>query len=315
MGCAYIERLRYGLYEGGHRKLVQNSVKRSGCRGGGQKGCRGTHGCPCHGYRNGVSSWHRGEIARIQQHCSAPEALVTDPKQKGPYRSHEVGKPAKPYTGDQSSPQPDEKIPKQVPGHVVDEDVERQMLWHVGRIEFGESKGCLAQLAVFLLRMRQPLHQTVLVDIFYTPTTFAREEQRLVVGGFAPANPTGIEIDGGIIGPRVAGRYHVALDVGSSGGMSLGVMGIIDRRPVSGGTVIHRLWRTGGPKSDGDSRYRLITGIDWCEGSPRGYSVDIATMRSRDCPVARAAHTHTNEGAKRRWTVVYTRRPPRRRRV
>lgn len=120
----------------------------------------------------------------------------------------------------------------------MDKYMERQMLGHVWRIELSESEGRLAQLAVFLLRMRQPLHQTVLVDIFDAPAAFAREKERLVVVGLAPADATGVEIDRGIISPRVARGYRVAPDIRSGEGMLSAMRGGI-RLPMPSGVVIH----------------------------------------------------------------------------
>lgn len=63
-------------------------------------------------------------MARIKEgYCG--ETLIADPEQKRPDRSHEIGKPPKPDTGDQGSPQPNEDISKEVSGHMMDEDVER----------------------------------------------------------------------------------------------------------------------------------------------------------------------------------------------
>lgn len=109
------------------------------------------------------------------------------------------------------------------------------MLGHVGRVELGESKRRLAQFAVFLLRMRQPLHQAVLVDIFDTATAFTGEEERLGAGGFASADSASIEIQKGIVGPRVAGGYHVVPDIGSRGRVLMGVI----NSPEPDRAVIH----------------------------------------------------------------------------
>lgn len=51
-----------------------------------------------------------------------------------------------------------------------------QLPRHEWRVELSEAKRCLAQLAVLLLRMRQPLHQTVLVDVLYAAAALARVE-------------------------------------------------------------------------------------------------------------------------------------------
>lgn len=69
------------------------------------------------------------------------------------------------------------------------EYMERELLRHMGRIEFRKSEGCLAEFAVLLLRMRQPLHETVLVDKLDTAIAFARVEQRFLVGSLAPTYP------------------------------------------------------------------------------------------------------------------------------
>lgn len=74
------------------------------------------------------------------------------------------------------------------------EDVEWYRLGHVGSVEFGEAKGCLAQLAVFLLGMGQPFHQAVLMDIFDASAAFARIEEGFVCGAISPTYSTGVGI-------------------------------------------------------------------------------------------------------------------------
>ena len=43
-------------------------------------------------------------------------------------------------------------------------------------VQFCEGEGCLAEFAVFLLRVGQPLHQALLVHKTYAPAAFARIE-------------------------------------------------------------------------------------------------------------------------------------------
>lgn len=62
---------------------------------------------------------------------------------------------------------------------MTDEYVYGQRLGHVGGVELGEAERRLAELAVLLLRVRQPLHQTVLVDKFDATAALAWIEQRL----------------------------------------------------------------------------------------------------------------------------------------
>jgi hypothetical protein len=51
---------------------------------------------------------------------------------------------------------------------------------HAGMVQLREAKGRLAQLAVLLLGVGQPLHQALLVDVLDTTTALARVKQRLV---------------------------------------------------------------------------------------------------------------------------------------
>ena len=48
-------------------------------------------------------------------------------------------------------------------------------------VEFRKPEGRLAQLAVFLLGVREPLHETSLVDKFDASTAFAWIEQGFVL--------------------------------------------------------------------------------------------------------------------------------------
>lgn len=220
--------------------LIQNTTERGGCGGRSrlQQWCRWAYRRTRHSYRYSVGSLRRSQAARVKERCCTAQALVADPKQERPYRSHRVWQHAEPDGCYQGSSEPDEEIPDQVPGHVMDEYVERQMLGHVRRVELCEPERSLAKLAVLLLRMRQPLHQAVLVDIFYTTTTLARKEERLVVGGFASAYSTGVDIHRGVVSPRVTGGYHIVLDVCSCDVMGLRVRGIA-RFPMPRNRIIH----------------------------------------------------------------------------
>jgi hypothetical protein len=76
----------------------------------------------------------------------------------------------------------------------ADEDARRQSLGHVRRVELCEVEGRLAQLAVLLLRVRQPLHQAVLVHELDAAAALARIEERLVSRPFASAYSAGVHI-------------------------------------------------------------------------------------------------------------------------
>lgn len=52
-------------------------------------------------------------------------------------------------------------------------DVPGQLRGHVGIVELCEAEGRFAKLAVLLLRVRQPFHQTFLVDILNAAAAFA----------------------------------------------------------------------------------------------------------------------------------------------
>lgn len=74
------------------------------------------------------------------------------------------------------------------------EDEDGKLLGHVRVIELGEAKGRLAELAVFLVGVGQPLGQTVLVDKTDASAAFARVEERLGCGSFATAYPARIAL-------------------------------------------------------------------------------------------------------------------------
>lgn len=62
-------------------------------------------------------------------------------------------------------------------------------------VELGESEGGLAQLAVLLVGVRQPLHEAVLVDMFDASAALARVEQGFGFGGLAAADSASIRVD------------------------------------------------------------------------------------------------------------------------
>jgi hypothetical protein len=53
---------------------------------------------------------------------------------------------------------------------------------------------CFAEFAVFLLRMGQPFHEAVLMDIFDASTTFARIEKWFFCCPFAAAYTASVNI-------------------------------------------------------------------------------------------------------------------------
>lgn len=66
-------------------------------------------------------------------------------------------------------------------------------MWHGVVVQFREAEGSLAQLAVFLLGMREPFHQTLLVDKLDTATAFARVVEWLLRRCFAPTYATRVD--------------------------------------------------------------------------------------------------------------------------
>ncbi len=75
----------------------------------------------------------------------------------------------------------------------------RKGLRHVWRIQLREAKGGLAKLTVLLLRMRQPFHQAVLVNVLDTATAFARMKQGLGIASFSSAYPAGVHVSASIL--------------------------------------------------------------------------------------------------------------------
>jgi hypothetical protein len=105
-------------------------------------------------------------------------------------------------------------------------------LWHGAVIEFGEAEGGLAEFTVFLLGMREPFFQTLLVDKLDAPTAFARIVEGLTGGGFTTTYSTiflGIFVDGWSVSNAVKrdgpGVVKVEGHVGSGGGMPGGKRG------------------------------------------------------------------------------------------
>jgi len=81
-----------------------------------------------------------------------------------------------------------------VDGGTAEEDGCGYAMGHARVVKFCETERGLAQLAVFLLRVREPLHEAFLVHIFDASAAFARVEQRLVWAALAAANATGVDI-------------------------------------------------------------------------------------------------------------------------
>jgi hypothetical protein len=77
-----------------------------------------------------------------------------------------------------------------VHGSAAYEDGGRNPDGHAGVVELGEAERGLAKLAVLLLRVRQPLHEAFLVDVFDAAAALARVEERLVCGAFPPTYAT-----------------------------------------------------------------------------------------------------------------------------
>lgn len=82
---------------------------------------------------------------------------------------------------------------------VAEEDAGGKILRHVWRIQLCKPEGGLAELAVFLLRVGQPFHQAVLVDVLDTAATFARVEERLRITSLHSAYPAGVWIPRSIL--------------------------------------------------------------------------------------------------------------------
>jgi hypothetical protein len=72
-----------------------------------------------------------------------------------------------------------------------DEDVPWQLGWHIGIVEFGKAERRLTQLAVLLVRVREPFHQAFLVNILNAAAAFAWVEERLLWCAFTAAYAAG----------------------------------------------------------------------------------------------------------------------------
>ena len=106
----------------------------------------------------------------------------------------------------------------------------RQRLRHIGIVELGEAEGRLAQLAVLLVRVREPFHQAFLVDEFDAAAAFAGVEERF--GGRAFAAADAAVVRGGLgagEGVPAGGGVH---DVGCVG---VGKSGVGEGEGVAGG--------------------------------------------------------------------------------
>lgn len=100
-------------------------------------------------------------------------------------------------------------------GGTAEKDRGGNGLGHGRMVQLGEAEGRLAQLAVFLLRVGQPLHQAFLVDIFDAAAALAGIEERLLGGALSPTYSTciGIVLVWQLVGGRrwlvVQGRVAV----------------------------------------------------------------------------------------------------------
>lgn len=94
----------------------------------------------------------------------------------------------------------------------------RELGGHLRVVELCKPKGRLAQLAMFLLRVRQPLHQAVLVDKLDATAAFARVEQGFFSRSFSSTYSAGIWFVGGFIrGSGTGVVIGVVHDVGYGG--------------------------------------------------------------------------------------------------
>jgi len=64
----------------------------------------------------------------------------------------------------------------EIPDQLLKEHGPRQRRGHVGAVELGEAEGRLAEFAVLLLGVGEPLHQAVLMYMLDAATAFARIE-------------------------------------------------------------------------------------------------------------------------------------------
>ena len=74
--------------------------------------------------------------------------------------------------------------------------------------------------------MGEPLHQTVLVDIFDAAAAFTRVEERLIRCALTPTNPAGIWVDYGSGGGRGGGGGRSGNRSGSEGGLGTCIVAI-----------------------------------------------------------------------------------------
>lgn len=119
---------------------------------------------------------------------------ITDVEETPPCHAHAPGQQDQPDGSDQDSATPCEEQLQDVDGGAAEKDGGGYGGGHGGMVQLGEAEGRLAQLAVFLLGVGQPLHETFLVHILDAAAALARVEERLFGGAFSATDATGVDI-------------------------------------------------------------------------------------------------------------------------
>lgn len=119
---------------------------------------------------------------------------VADVEEAPPNYAHAPREQDQPDGGDQNSAAPGQEKLQNVDGGTAEKDGGGNGFGHGGMVQLGEAERRLAQLAVFLLRVGQPLHQTFLVDVFDAAAALAGVEERFLGGALSPTDSTCIGI-------------------------------------------------------------------------------------------------------------------------
>jgi hypothetical protein len=121
-------------------------------------------------------------------------STVSEPEQTAPDDAHAPWQEEEPDRGDEDGATPGHEQLEYVHGGAADKDGGGDAARHGGVVELGEAEGRLAELAVLLLRVREPLHEALLVDVFDAAAALAREEQRLLLSALAAADAARIRL-------------------------------------------------------------------------------------------------------------------------
>ena len=130
-----------------------------------------------------------------QVHVIVPiPSSVADVEEAPPDYAHAPGQQDQPDGGDQDGAAPGQEQLQDVDGGAAEKDGGWDGVGHGGMVQLGEAERRLAQLAVLLLRVGQPLHEAFLVDVFDAAAALAGIEERFLGGALTPTDTTCIGI-------------------------------------------------------------------------------------------------------------------------